>query len=371
MFTVKAMSRIYRRGKKGIFTYEGYGVKKSLKTNNESIAIMLQRQWDEKLERSVHGLENPNITWGEYKEEYYKLYLQEESSARLMKSIVGTFEQTLEIKPQAKISSIRMVDCEKWLAMRLGQVAPQTVDAQMGYLRPFFDKAVKRKYIDSSPFEGIDMPDYHKPEAKCLGVSESALFLDALPKREPEYEMIGLFLYDTGFRVSEVVHQRMEDIDFISGTINVRIHDNRCVCHQCEKRATAGKKRGWFPKNKNERAIPLSSRILSMLLKLYQERQTGCAFPLRAGTITTNMRHVYEAAGIKGKCGSHTLRHTLNNDMRRAGVEEEVRKAIMGHGKTSTNQIYTHVSFDEMRAAMKMLWEWRTGAGNQMVAHLK
>lgn len=372
MFTVKSMSRIYRRGKAGMFTYQGHGLKKSMGTNNETIANEIKRKWDERLERSAHGLQHLNMTWGEYRAEYDVEYqVNAENSGLKMKICLNHFERLVGINGNSKMSSIRIADCKKWAALRLQEVLPQTVESEMKYLAPFFESARQRGYIESNPFIEVKCPRFVRPEAKCLNPQEVFNTLQAIQQHYPERWLLVIFAYETGMRLEEILHQRIEDVDFVKGMINIKKHAALCRCFACLDGAKKGKRPGWEPKGRQERSVPIMPRLLSLLLEFFQSQQSDIIFKFQENTVRRTMKRGYKKAGVTGKVAVHTLRHTLNNDLRLAGVDKEVRSAIVGHGKTSINEVYTHVMFDEMRAAMKSLWEWRTGIGSQMVAHIK
>jgi integrase len=63
--------------------------------------------------------------------------------------------------------------------------------------------------------------------------------------------------------------------------------------------------------------------------------------------------------GMRGKAGLprtvkfHHLRHTCATRLGELGVIEEVRAAILGHGKRGITQHYTHATLQAMRRAVE------------------
>ena len=55
----------------------------------------------------------------------------------------------------------------------------------------------------------------------------------------------------------------------------------------------------------------------------------------------------------------HDLRHAFNTRLLEAGVQQEIRKALMGHSSgEEVNSIYTHVELPAKREAIRKLERW-------------
>jgi hypothetical protein len=55
----------------------------------------------------------------------------------------------------------------------------------------------------------------------------------------------------------------------------------------------------------------------------------------------------------------HDLRHAFNTRLLEAGVQQEIRKALMGHSSgEEVNSIYTHVEIGLKREALEKLERW-------------
>jgi len=358
------MSQLQPRGKKGIYTWiSDNGQWKSTGTSDLTAAKALQIKWDRQLFYSMNGLVDKDMTWADYREEYERLYesTHAHNSSVKLNYILNTFERIMKVLgcdlSVSRLSVVNMVLCEEWQSVRLREVTHQTVDTEQKYLEPFFKKAHQRGYIERNPFVDIPRVKFVPTEAKCLTFDEAKRFLGELETDGELYNLLGIFVYDTGMRRDEVAHQRIEDVDFVRGLVQVRNHAPACVCHQCEKSEFPG----WKTKTGRERVVPLSPRLQTMLLGLFQKQKMGCIFPIHPLTITEVFKRAYARAKVDGKVGVHTLRHMMANDLRRAGVDEEIRKAILGHAKTSAHETYMHVDVGELQAAMARLLEWRKG----------
>lgn len=62
-------------------------------------------------------------------------------------------------------------------------------------------------------------------------------------------------------------------------------------------------------------------------------------------------------AGIKGNIVIHSLRHTRNTRLRKAGVSEKLRMQMLGHTSEEANRIYDHVDLTDQLEAVKKVQE--------------
>lgn len=366
------MSTIYPRGKKGIYYYEANGKRQSLKTSDKQAALFLQNKFDKKSLLSENNLPNLEMTWVEFREEYFKIYsaIKAPDSFIKLEQAVKCFERIVEPR---MLAGIQPVQCETWQAVRGGKVAPQTVNTEQRYLSPMLRKAHERGYIERNPFSDIRRLKASPSEAVPLTTSQSQQFMNAMHEKTPHYDLLALFFYETGMRLGEVAHQRIEDINFMQGLINVKPHDVFCDCFQCKHAKKMGDKAGWKGKHGVPRIVPISTHLNAELLRLFQDRKTGCIFPYVDDTIGKAIRRAHKKAGTyqRGSC-DHIFRHTLATDMERAGVRRAVIKVILGHAKSTTTDSYIHVDPGELHAEFQKVLDWRFGANNNqlvMAAH--
>ena len=61
-----------------------------------------------------------------------------------------------------------------------------------------------------------------------------------------------------------------------------------------------------------------------------------------------------EAAGAVGKLSPHVLRHTFASVMLNNGAEINSVKEILGHESLAATQVYTHITFSELKSNYKL-----------------
>jgi len=349
------MSSIYQRGKKGFWHYvSNDGQSRSTKTADEKMARMLQNRWDKQALYSSSGMVNPDMTWGEFREEYFALYgTNAESSFIKLKIAVKNFERIVNVGDLTKMISILPARCEFWQAKRATEISPRSVGAEQKYLSPMLHKAFQRGYTERDAFGDMKPLRFATTEKHKLIPDEVQTFLDKLAKQFPQHAFAGRFFYELGMRVREGVHQRIEDVNFQRGMLKVANHAKACICHQC---GSQGK--GWTTKNKRERCIPISPALQMELLARFQTQKTDVIFPVKENAIGRAFKNVLDSMGIK-KARTHIFRHAFIDDLRRAGVDEKTIKVLAGHSDSSVTEGYMHVDDGELHAAMEKLWQWR------------
>jgi integrase len=175
-----------------------------------------------------------------------------------------------------------------------------------------------------------------------------------LPKWWPRAWALVATLAWTGARFGEATALRWEDVDLDAATMRIRRAQWRGIVGHPKARAS-------------KRTIALPEPLVEVLREhratMLREQLPGVdsalVFPsrIRGATFVSNtharkaMLTVCAAAGVDlgDRPALHTLRHALNNIVRRV-ASEEVRRSLIGHAEEVAT--YTHVELHEQRAAM-------------------
>ena len=148
--------------------------------------------------------------------------------------------------------------------------------------------------------------------------------------------MIELAL-NTGMRVSDLINLKWEDIEKDSGRTHI--------------------KQG---KGRKDRVIFIKPSVLSNLADLAEmtNDHLGLVFKtLKGGAVkSAYLRRMIAAkakkAGIKKRVHFHLLRHTYLTRLYGRTKDLRLVQEVAGHADISTTQIYTHISGEDVRAAM-------------------
>jgi len=138
-------------------------------------------------------------------------------------------------------------------------------------------------------------------------------------------KMLLIFLYYTGFRVSEASHCKVQDVSFPANTINVRQgkgHKDRVIAiHPTLKLALTQ----WIGYDNTPEHY------------LFPGQKTR---PLHPRQIYRIVRTTAVRAGITKRVHPHTLRHSIALHLRRDGHDLITISRFLGHEDVSTTQIY-------------------------------
>ena len=213
-----------------------------------------------------------------------------------------------------------------------------TVNFELTTLKTIFILAVKWKYLEKSPAEGVKplKAEDSKPR-RFLTDAECDRLLRAC---EPEYYPIFFTLIHTGIRKSELINLEWNDLDLNHRIIKIQ------------------RKVFWIPKT-GEREIPMSESVASVLENL--PRQSHFVFPDKDGeAIETNfirrqLIRIAQNAGIYDLTEVHALRHTFASQLLMKGVDLPSVQKLMGHSNIETTLIYSHQTTDHLREAVEKL----------------
>ena len=184
-------------------------------------------------------------------------------------------------------------------------------------------------------------PKRRKKLPVFLKESEMDRLIDEVPFGEGytacRDRMALLFFYETGVRLSEMVGLNVENIDFGASVVKV------------------------VGKRNKERVIPFAKELKTELGRYLEVRErfagsgSGALFLSSRGGRISNSQ-VYRMVGVRlsevttvKKKSPHVLRHTFATAMLNNGAELGAVKELLGHERLATTEIYTHLTFEELR----------------------
>jgi site-specific recombinase XerD len=208
---------------------------------------------------------------------------------------------------------------------------------KMSALREYFRFLEGIGVIIKSPTTGIETPKREKNGRQVLRSDEYTKMLSLAGAHPRDYAILQVFL-QTGIRVSELAHLKIEDIDFIKPAITVRGKGSVEREIALEKKGIHALKsylavRGESFSNRvflNYHGEPISERGIRKLVVKYRKE-----------------------AGITKKASCHTLRHTFATYKAEKGVSAFQLQQWLGHANLNTTQIYVHLGKQNARKVMQ------------------
>jgi len=220
-----------------------------------------------------------------------------------------------------------------------------SINRKISSLKAYYKFLLKTKQIDSSPL--LKHKALKSPKKLQIPFSEKEvdLVLNQLVYTDDfdgirDKLIIDLF-YTTGIRRTELIHLKVQHIDFGSNTIKV------------------------LGKRNKERIIPILS-IVENQIKLYLAERTQIEtiidkeyFFLLSKGVKLNDSFVYRIINYyfsnvseKVKKSPHILRHTFATHLLNNGADINSVKELLGHSSLASTQVYTHSSL----AALKKVY---------------
>jgi integrase len=225
-----------------------------------------------------------------------------------------------------KLAALATVDLQDFIADRLADVAPATVDRDLDLISQvlrYADDVWKIAPVES-PFKGLRRPRYFNERDRRLSDDEESRLLAAAHADENPYVEPAIVLaLETAMRRSELLSLTVADIDVERRAARVR-----------------------HTKNGRPRRVPLTTRALQVLAALAAEASTADSrlLPLTANALKIAFfRRVLPASGVED-FHFHDLRHEAISRLAESGRFQLLQlQAISGHRDPRMVQRYAHL----------------------------
>ncbi len=212
-------------------------------------------------------------------------------------------------------------------------------------LRLFFKyMSVQTHRLESNPADLLDAPKIKQSLPKYLSLEDSLELLNSVDgeNERRDYCILTIFL-NCGLRLSELCGLNLSDISS-DGTMTVTGKGNKeRMVYLNDSCKTAIKR---YLEVRPHEGLTAESKNA-----LFISRNRKRISPRTVEHIVTSY---IKKAGLDGKgLSTHKLRHTAATLMYQHGhVDIRVLKDILGHANLGTTQIYTHVSDEQIKAAI-------------------
>ena len=230
--------------------------------------------------------------------------------------------------------------------------APRTLAAHLSAIRSFYRWLNIEEVIDSDPAAALRSPKLPSTLPVVLSSSQvDSLFgavKDSTPQGIRDRMMLELFIA-SGARISELARLCLQDFDRAQRVLRL------------------------LGKGSKERIVPLYDRAFDsvdtyirqarpLLLKksaLAVSLDTARLFisdrgrPMDAAALRRRFDSLARAAGLPSGITPHTMRHTFATELLEGGADLRSVQELLGHSSLSTTQIYTHLTPDRLRDAIR------------------
>lgn len=225
-------------------------------------------------------------------------------------------------------------------------LSPRTVSRKISSLKSFWHFMLRNDLTDKNITKNIILPKTNKPLPSFYKQKEMEDALLLWDEDRGDFEsfrnhlIINLF-YQTGIRVSELMSFTDRDVDFEKRELRV------------------------VGKRNKERIIPLGKNVCDDIREYMQLRDSevevtsGTLFVLKSGkkmyhkSIYNIVHQKMSGISTLQKQSPHVLRHTFATSLLNSGADINAVKDLLGHSSLAATQVYTHISFNELKKIYK------------------
>ncbi len=273
----------------------------------------------------------------------FRRYLEYEknlsgNTVRSYMTDVGQFADFV-VKNGLLLSEMNVGDINRYIATRFTLNSKTSTARKVAAVRTFFRFLNIEKIAEGNPAQSATAPKRAKSLPSFLSVDEIYALLKTIdsengPRALRDRAMFEL-AYSSGFRVSELVSVKLDDIDFDQSTVRV------------------------MGKGGKERIVPMGSKAeaaikdyLSVRRNLKPNTDRIFVGSKKTGITSRSVARIIKryarAAGIKKNVSPHTLRHSFATQLLGGGADLRAIQEMLGHSSLSSTQIYTHTSVEQL-----------------------
>jgi site-specific recombinase XerD len=275
-----------------------------------------------------------------FKDEYVK-FIGQTYSKKYLQSIELSFRQLLKFTNDISLRKISVRLAQEFLSMTFKRTE-KGAELYLRTLKAAFNRAVDWGYIQDNPFKKVKLPKSQKSYPIFINESELDIILEHTNKKE--LKNLYVVAFNTGMRLGELTNLKWENIDLEGKMIIVKNDIS------------------FSTKNRKDRIIPMSKKVLDLFQKKYSSKQMSVYVFSKSGGIKFNNDYVTKyfkkavrKAELNDKIHFHTLRHSFASRLVQRGASIYVVKELLGHSDVTTTQIYSHLEQSNLKEVINLM----------------
>lgn len=262
---------------------------------------------------------------------------------------LSMFQEFLEEQnPNASWTTVEAEDVREWVIYLMDEqkMAASSVNRRLSAMRSFYKYLRRVGRVSINPMEKVVAPKKKRPLPYYVRESEMDRLLE-LTAEDRSFKgirdrLVLMMFYETGIRRAELLGMTDASVDLVTKQIKVTGKRNK------------------------QRIIPFGEELESEI-KAYQiareetlgQRTFPALFVTEKGTAMNEKQvskivkeNLSKVTTIK-KRSPHVLRHSFATAMLNNKADLTSIQKLLGHESVATTEIYTHVSFEELKSEYK------------------
>lgn len=249
-------------------------------------------------------------------------------------------------KEALDVQSVTTGDIRAWmLHLNKQGDSARTMRRKVQAVRSFYKWLMKQGMASDSPAAAVELARIPKRLPQLVRTSSMDELLDQEIDEtdfvQVRNRLIVMMLYETGMRRAELLDLLDRNVDTASGEL--KVHGKR----------------------DKDRIIPFGTELAQAIDSyrlLRDELVRGCEHffvkedgsPLYPMLVYRIVHRALQEVGVTSKRSPHVLRHSFATAMLNDGAAINSVKELLGHESLATTQIYTHVTFSELKNNYKL-----------------
>jgi len=239
------------------------------------------------------------------------------------------------------IVEVNYAQIRNWIVSLVeSKVSNRTINRKVSSLKSFYKFLQKIKEIEINPLakhkalkvpKQVQIPFSEKEIKNVLHLLDDEVDFESLRNK-----LIVEFFYSTGIRRSELIHIKLNDLNFVNETVKV------------------------LGKRNKERYIPLLKSVQKTVLKYIEVRKEintneSYLFLTKKGKIMYDtlvyrvINNYFSSVSSKVKKSPHIIRHSFATHLLNEGADLNAVKELLGHSSLASTQVYTHSSLGKLK----------------------
>lgn len=255
---------------------------------------------------------------------------------------VSSRDEAEQLLPQVSQRDIRA-----WMLERAAAGdSPRTTRRRVQAVRALYHCMASRGEVEENPAADVEMarvrkklPSYMRQDRMDKLMDEQVDETDFIAVRD---HLMVMTLYETGMRRAELIGMLDADVD--TNACQLKVHGKRDKDRIIPFTAEMRHWIGLYRELRREQATPTCGQFFVR----------PCGGPLYPSLVYNVVHRALMQAGGGNKYSPHVLRHTFASVMLNGGAQLTSVKSLLGHQSLAATQVYTHITFSELKHNYKL-----------------
>ena len=340
-------------------------------TRQEAIAILQEQAHKVR----VNGWRDPmRLTLGEWYENWLETYVRNSVKQSTYLSYRSYLTKHYFAIEKIKLKALNAGPLQALFNFKFEEenLSPKTIRNMYNALHKCLQQAVKENFLVGNPCDAVVLPRAERPDIQIFtNEQQQAVMQASFRHRYGVFIRLALF---TGLRSGELLGLQWNDVDLVSGTLQVRRTLNRLHKYDADPDGNKTEIVISSPKSKNAcRKIPLTRGVIEDLKQWQAVQQrdklaAGESYDDQGFVLATEQGKFFEKkvlakyyerilqdAGV-GHFTFHALRHTFATRALERGMDYKTLSSLLGHYSVAfTMDTYVHSLDERKRSEMSKL----------------